>query len=258
MNGVMVSGSRDVHAAHEAMCTRYPAECDQLAYDAAAALLIGTGATCLGLVYAGSAATAVTYIADGVAALASEAMGAVTTAIAATSAGVATAASAAAAALPGCTAAGLSEMLVNIWWAWELWSWCTWEPQAALSNHFDRLLNTIIAVMKGAITVAVACPLLLLASHVPPPTTPILRIQKLLLLQVAIVVAWVIVAAPSPVRAIIVCAAVALLDIGTGATFLLLPPAVLVRQWARQGYLGHLGHLTGLWPREFVLERDCA
>ena len=250
----MLSGSRNVHAAHEAMCTRHPVECDQLAYDAAAALLIGTGATCLGLVYAGSAATAVTYIADGVAALASEAMGAVTTAIAATSAGVATAASA---------AAGLSEMLVNIWWAWELWSWCTWEPQAALSNHFDRLLNTIIAVMKGAIITAsssfpVACPLLLLASHVPPPTTPILRIQKLLLLQVAIVVAWVIVASPSPVRVIIVCAAVALLDIGTGATFLLLPPAVLVRQWARQGYLGHLGHLTGLWPREFVLERDCA
>ena len=90
MNGLMLAGSRDVHAAHEAMCTRYPAECDQLAFDTAAALLIGASAS-IGLVHAGSAATAVTNVAIGVAALAAGAMDAVTTALAATSAGVATA-----------------------------------------------------------------------------------------------------------------------------------------------------------------------
>ena len=132
MNGLMLAGSRDVHAAHEAVCTRYPAECDQLAYDAAAALLIGTSAMCFGLVYAGSAATTGTYVAEGVAALASDAMGAVTTAMAAASAGVATVASAAAQHpdVTADTAGGLVALLFSLMrhWEWGLWPFHDRQP----------------------------------------------------------------------------------------------------------------------------------
>ena len=237
MNGLMLSGSRNVHAAHEAMCTRHPVECDQLAYDAAAALFIGTGATCLGLVYAGSAATAAMYIADSAVALASDAMGAVTTAMAAMSAGVATAASAAAA-LPDDSVAGLADLLVGIWWNWKLWSWWNWEPwsfQWTFKPLTGHSLKARRSSKPGASTVALTTELTsleTLGNNFDRLLTTWKRILALILLF--------------QVTTLFFC------------LFLLLPPAALVRQWAGQGYLGHLGHLTGLWSREFVLERDCA
>ena len=145
MNGLMLAGSRDVHAAHEAVCTRYPAECDQLAYDAAAALLIGTSATCFGLVYAGSAATTGTYVADGVAALVSDAMGAVTTAMAAASAGVAAVASAAAEHpdVAADTATGLVDLLFSLSWHWEWRLWPFHDRQPTEKNGIATSVEAI-------------------------------------------------------------------------------------------------------------------
>ena len=131
MNWLMLAGSRDVHAAHEAMCTLYPAECDQLAYDTAAALLIGASAS-IGLVYAGSAAAAATSPTV-LAALAADAVRAVTTVLAATSAGVASVASALAALdFPGNAAAvaggwyaasAVADVLVGMVEVWTVWDW---------------------------------------------------------------------------------------------------------------------------------------